>query len=73
MCLSVGVVERLQLALGFQVAFHVGDVGVVAAVALQLVQDLEEDPQDQVTARAVVGLAVDVEEDRHRCWRRPPA
>ena len=38
---------------------------VVAAVALQLVQDLEEDPQDQVTARAaaVVGLAVDVEED----------
>ena len=63
--LFVGGVERLQLALGFEVTLHVGDVRVIAAVALQLVQDLEEDPQDQVTPRAaaVVGLAVDVEED----------
>ena len=40
-----------------------GDVRVVAAVALHLVQDLEEDREDGVPARAVVGLAVDVEED----------
>ena len=40
-----------------------GDVRVVAAVALHLVEDLEEDGQDGVPARAVVGLAVDVEED----------
>ena len=73
--LFVGGLERLQLALGFEVTLHVGDVRVVAAVALQLVQDLEEDPQDQVTSRAaaVVGLAVDVEEDDIGVRRRPPA
>ena len=38
---------------------------MIATVALQLIQDLEEDPQDQVTARAaaVVGFTVDVEQD----------
>ncbi len=46
-------------------SLHVSNVRVIPAVALQLIQDLEEDPQDQVTsgAAAVVGLAVDVEED----------
>ena len=36
----------LQLSLGFEVSLHVGDVGMIAAVALQLVQDLEKDPED---------------------------
>ena len=44
--------ERLELALAFQVTLHVGDVRVVAAVALHFVQDFEEHPQDSVPARA---------------------
>ena len=40
-----------------------GDVRVVAAVALQLVQDFQEDSEDRVPASHGVGLAVDVEQD----------
>ncbi len=38
---------------------------MIATVTLQLIQDLEEDSQDQITsgAAAVIGLTVDVEED----------
>ena len=63
--LLVSGVERLQLPLGFEVTLHVGDMRVIAAVALQLVQDFEEDSQDEVASRGatVVGLAIDVEED----------
>ena len=39
----VGGLECLQLPFGFEVTFHVGDVWVVATVALQLVQDFEKD------------------------------
>ena len=58
-------VERLELSPGFEVSLHMGDMRVIAAVALQFVQDLQKDPQDQVAARAaaVIGLAVDIEED----------
>ena len=61
----VSGMECLQLAFGFKVSLHVGNVRVIATVALQLIQDLQKDPQDQVTsgAAAVVGLAVDVEEE----------
>ncbi len=46
----------LQLALGFEVALQVGDVRVVAAVALHLVEDFEEDSEDRVPAAAMAGL-----------------
>jgi hypothetical protein len=39
---------------------------VVAAVPLEFVQDLEEDAEDEVAARAVVGLRVDVEQHHVR-------
>ena len=73
--LFVGGLECLQLALGFEVTLHVGDVRVIAAIALQFVQDLEKDAQDEVTSRAaaVVGFAVDVEQDDIGIRRRPPA
>jgi hypothetical protein len=38
-------------------------MGMLGTVALHLVQDLEEDRQNGVTARLRVSLAVDVEED----------
>ena len=44
-----GRVENLELALLVEMALHVGDVRVVAAVALLLVQDLEEDLQQRVS------------------------
>jgi len=56
-------VELLQLASAFEVTFQVGDVRVVAAVTLHFVQDLEEDREDRVAPGAVVGLAINVEED----------
>ena len=60
-----GGMESLQLALAVEIALHVGDVRVVAAIALQFVQDLQEDSQDQVAsgAASVVRLALDVEQD----------
>ena len=61
----IGGVERLQLALGVEVSLHVGNVRVVAAVALQLIQDLQEHPEDEIAScpAPVGGLVVDVEED----------
>ena len=57
-----------------QVAFHVGDVRVIAAVALHFVQDFEEDRAGSRPARpCVVGLAVDVEEDDIGVATRRPA
>ena len=38
-------------------------MGMVAAVALQLVQHLQEDAKNQVATSSVVGLAVDVEKN----------
>ena len=58
-----GGLEVGKLAKAVEAALHVGDVRMVAAVAALLVEDLEEDPQDDVAAAAAVGLAVDVEQD----------
>ena len=72
--LLVSGVECLQLTLGFEITLHVGDMRVIAAVALQFVQDFEEDSKDEVASRGttVVGLAVDVEEnDIGVCDNRP--
>ena len=59
----VGSVERLQFAFGFKVSLHVGDMRMVAAVTLQLIQDLEEHSQNEVasSSAAVIGLTVDIE------------
>lgn len=58
-----GGLEGIKAPHDVQAPFQIGDVGVVAAVAEFLVEDLEEDPQDGVAAAGVVGLAVDVEKD----------
>ena len=63
-CPLEGRVEDVELPLLVEMALHVGDVGMVAAVALLLVEDLEEHLQQRVSPRAMIGLAVDVEEDR---------
>jgi hypothetical protein len=57
--------EGFEFALAVEVALHVSDVRMVAAIALELVEDLQEHPQDKVAAGfvAVRRLAVDVEED----------
>ena len=44
-----GRVENLQLALLVEIALHVSDVRMVAAVTLLLVEDLEEDLQQRVS------------------------
>ena len=53
----------LQLAFGFEVTLQMSDVRVIAAVALQFVEDFEEHSQDQITTCAMIGLAVDIEKD----------
>jgi hypothetical protein len=40
-----------------------GDMRMIAAVALLLVEDLEEHPKQSVSPLAKIGLAVDVEQD----------
>ena len=67
--LAVGRLEGLKFALVGQIPLHVGDMGVIPAVALHLVQDLQEYQQQRLTARPVVGLAVDVEQDHVRVGR----
>ena len=59
----VGRMELGQFPFAVQVPFHVGDVGMIAVVALQLVQNLEEDAEDGFATGSRVGLGVDVEQD----------
>jgi hypothetical protein len=63
--LLVCLVKRFQFAFGFQMPFHVGNVRMVTAVALELVQNLDEDAQNQIASgrAAVVGFSIDVEEN----------
>jgi hypothetical protein len=58
-------VKRFQFAFGFQVPFHVGNVRMVTAVALELVQNLDEYTENQIASgrAAVVGFCIDVEEN----------
>ena len=55
--------EGVELSLLVEVPLHVGDVGMLRAVAGQLVENLQEHREDGIAVAANVGSAVDVEED----------
>ena len=63
--LRISSFEGGQPSLAVEIALHVRDVRVVAAVTLQLVENLEEHPEDDVppVAAAVRRLRIDIEED----------
>jgi hypothetical protein len=61
-----------QFRFAVQMPLHVGDVWVIAVVALQLVQHLQEHAQDRFTTGSGIGLGIDVEQNHIGVGRHGP-
>jgi len=60
--LAIGLFEGQKQLPAFEIPFKVGNMGMVSAVALQLVEHAKKDPKDDV-GTGPIGFAIDIEED----------